>query len=62
MVKRKFIIPEMPEARKLPWREGNPACEKMMGAKYKMTSICHYYSNIQSGTYPGQLLKTHDKK
>jgi len=35
----KFIIPEMPEARKLPCREGKPACEKIMGAKYKITSI-----------------------
>jgi hypothetical protein len=33
MVKTKFIIPEMPEARKLPCLEGKPACEKIMGAK-----------------------------
>jgi hypothetical protein len=33
MVKTKFIIPEIPEARKLPCRDGKPACEKMIGAK-----------------------------
>jgi hypothetical protein len=29
----KFIIPEIPEARKLPCLEGKPAWEKMIGAK-----------------------------
>jgi hypothetical protein len=33
MVNKKLIIPEIPEARKLPWRDGNPAWEKRMGAK-----------------------------
>ena len=33
IVKQKFISPEIPEAWKLAWRDGNPACVKIIGAK-----------------------------
>ena len=50
MVNMKLIIPEMPEAKKLPWRDGNPACEKTMGAKYNITSIYIRSDTLRNGT------------
>jgi hypothetical protein len=50
MVKTKLIIPEIPDARKLPCREGKPACVKIMGAKYRITSI--YVSDDGRGNTP----------